>query len=143
MDCEQNGSITICGNFAELLPEKPKEMDFDRTAKWLEPYSFDWREQVGGTICNCKTIKVHYAPYYGYDYFHSDTCFLVQKYNNTSNAEMFGSMQYLPSITHWEDAVPATASRFYIKGRSSSSKIKVRLSQRRADQLEMQLGGIS
>lgn len=143
MGCLVDEGMAICGNFAERLAEKPKDFDFEADAKWWEDYPFEWREQVGGTVCNCKRVKVNYQPWYGYDYFHQDNCFLVQKYHNTPNADMFGSMQYLPSITHWEDAVPATASRFYIKGRSSSSKVKVRLSQRCADQLEMQLGGIS
>lgn len=144
MDCEifGNGSA-ICGNFAERTEQKPKDFHYDVTAKWWEDYPFEWREQVGGTVCNCKRIKVDFAPYYGFDYYHSDACFLVQKYNNTPNAEMFGAMQYLPSITHWDDAAPATASRFYIKGRSSSSKVKVRLAQRCVNTQQLQLGGIS
>jgi hypothetical protein len=127
MGCEQMGDITICGNFADLLPEKPKDFDFDRTAKWLEPYPFDIREVIGGTVCNCKVVKAHYAPYYGFDYYHQDSCFIMQKYRNTPNAEYFWSMQHLPAIAFGENAVPVdTPPRMYIRGRSTAKKIRVR-----------------
>ena len=127
MDCEIWEGGAICGNFAELQDKKPDPFDYDRTAKWLEPYPFDKREVIGGTVCNCKTVKVHYAPYYGFDYFHLDSCFLMQKYRNTTNPDYFWSMQYLPSIQFGDNAVPVdTPPRAYIKGRSSTSHIKVR-----------------
>lgn len=143
MDCSNLGDITICGNFAELLPEKPKDFDYMSTAKWLEPYPFDKRDVIGGTTCNCKYVVVNYAPYYGFDYYHQDTCFLMQKYRNTPNADFFWSMASLPLISFGDNAVPAdTPPRMYIKGRSTSVKVKVRLAQRFATQRQMQLGGI-
>lgn len=127
MDCEIWDGGAMCGNFAEVQDTKPEPFDYERTAKWYEPYPFDKREVIGGTVCNCKTVKVHYAPYYGHDYFHSESCFLMQKYRNTPNADYFYSMESLPSISFGENAVPAdTPPRAYIQGRSSTSRVKVR-----------------
>lgn len=126
MDCEigSNGGA-ICGNFAKLQDSKPEPFDYDKTAKWLEPYSFDWRETLGSTICNCKTVEVHYAPYYGWDYYHLDTCNLMRKLRAEPGLNNLHE-HYLPAITHYTDAVPNQDNiPLYIQGIGRASKIKI------------------
>lgn len=126
MDCEILEGGAICGNFAELEQAKPEPFDYDKTSKWVEPYSFEWRETLGKTICNCKTVEVHYAPYYGYDFFHRDTCNLMRKLNDNPGIANFYEC-YLPSITQYNTAVPNTERiPLYIKNLSRSSKVRVR-----------------
>lgn len=127
MDCEVfgNGSA-ICGNFATLQAEKPKDFDYTRTAKWLEPYPFEWRETLGKTICNCKTVEVHYAPYYGHDYYHTKNCNLLRKLEAEPGITNLYET-YLPAINHYNDAVPNSEHiPIYIKGVSRATKVTVR-----------------
>lgn len=131
MSClfSDDGQMVVCGNFEELLSEKPKDFDFENSYRWIEPYPFDKRDVIGGTVCNCKYVRVNYQPWYGYDYYHQDSCFLMQKYRATPNACYFWAMENLPAITFSENSVPANApKRMFIQGRSTSSKVKVRTS---------------
>lgn len=74
------GDVIICGNFAEVLPEKPKDFNYDTDAKWLEPYPKDAeRITIGKTTCDCKQIETHFAPYYGFTWYHTDKCALLQR----------------------------------------------------------------
>ena len=127
MDCEVWEGGAICGNFAELSDSKPEPFDYDKTSKWHEPYSFEWRETLGKTICNCKTVRVHYAPYYGYDYFHSDSCNLIRKLEAEPQIQNLYET-YLPAINRYNDSVPNTNRiPLYIKTSSRVSRIKVRV----------------
>lgn len=126
MDCEQYGQITVCGNFAEVQDSKPEPFDYDHTCKWYDDYPFDWRETLGKTVCNCKKVLVHYAPYYGYDYFHQDTCNLMRKLDAEPQILNLGETS-LPAITHYTDAVPnSNHIPLYIRtvGRKSHIKVK-------------------
>lgn len=128
MDCETfgNGSA-ICGNFASLQNTKPEPFDYDHTAKWIEPYSFEWRETLGKTICNCKNVEVNYAPYYGFDYFHMNGCNLIRKLAAEPQILNLGET-YLPAITHYTDAVPNRENvPLYIQGISRAKLIQVHL----------------
>ena len=136
MDCEifASGSA-ICGNFAERTDTKPESFDYDHTAKWYEAYPFDWRETLGGTVCNCSRVKVNYAPYFGYDYFHLDSCNLMRKLD--AEPGIYNLVEtYLPAINHYTDAVPNSDHiPLYIKGRKSKGfTIKV---ERRLPQLSL------
>lgn len=125
MDCETNGRISICGNFAELQDSKPEPFDYDHTAKWLEPYSFDWREVLGKTICNCKMVEVHYAPYFGFDYFHNQNCNLMRKLRAEPGIQNLRELN-LPAITHYTDSVPNQENiPLYIAGINRASRIKI------------------
>lgn len=127
MGCITEGSLTICGNFAKVLPKKPKDFDYNSDAKWIEPYPFDMRDVIGTTVCNCKYIVTHFSPWHGFDSYHQDTCFLMQKFRNTPNAEYFYAMEALPRISFGDNAVPAdTPPRMYIQGRSTKTRIRVR-----------------
>jgi len=123
MDCEQIGEgIIISGNFAERTKEMPKDFDHTTTGKWYAPYTMQWRETLGGTICSCKQVKVNFAPYYGYDYFHMDYCNLMKKLRDYPQIESLVET-YLPAMHQYHDAVPAdTHTPLYIKGRSSKGK---------------------
>lgn len=80
MGCQISDNMVICGNFAEVLPEKPKDFDYDSDAKWLEPYPEKWeRIKIGKTTCTCQKIETHYQPWYGYSWFHTDECALMQR----------------------------------------------------------------
>lgn len=105
MDCETNGSLTITGNFAKLQAQKPEPFNYDRTAKWLEPYEAEWREVMGDAICNCTTVEVHYAPYYGWDHFHRPTCNLMRKLAAQPQIANLREV-YLPSMVQWDDSIP-------------------------------------
>lgn len=129
MDCEDLGNgVHISGNFAERTETKPKDFDYMTTGKWYEPYSFEWREVLGNAICNCTRIKVNYAPYFGYDYFHLDTCNLMRKLEAEPGIANLREI-YLPAITHYTDSVPNTGKlQIWVKGlrKSRPAKIKVR-----------------
>lgn len=126
MDCEIWEGGAICGNFAELQDTKPEPFDYDKTARWVEPYSFEWRETLGKTICNCKTVRVSYAPYYGHDYFHNDNCNLMRKLEAEPQIQNLYET-YLPAINHYNDAVPDSDHiPIYIKSSSRTSHVKVR-----------------
>lgn len=127
MDCDQIGDITICGNFAERTDEKPADFDYMRTAKWYEDYSFDWRETLGGVVCNCKRVKVDFAPYYGFDYYHLDTCNLMRKLEAEPGIQNLIET-YLPAITHYTDAVPNSDHiPLYIKGLKKSRAFNIKV----------------
>lgn len=84
MGCLTNddGTMFVCGNFAELLPEKPKNFDYMRDAKWLEPFPKEWekdRIRIGKTTCDCKQIETHYEPWYGFTWYHSKECALIKR----------------------------------------------------------------
>ena len=105
MDCEDLGGIVISGNFAELQDKKPEPFNYDRTAKWVEPYSMEWREVMGDAICSCTTVEVHYAPYYGFDYYHRDNCSLMRKL--AAQPGIYNLREVvLPAMTQWDDSVP-------------------------------------
>lgn len=128
MDCEDLGGIVISGNFAKLQDKKPEPFNYDRTAKWIEPYSFDWREVLGNATCNCTTVEVHYAPYYGFDYYHRDTCNLMRKLK--AEPQIYNLREiYLPAITNYTDSVPNTdALPIWVKSFSRASKVNIRVS---------------
>lgn len=132
MDCEDLGGIVISGNFAERTETKPDDFDYMHTGKWYEPYPFEWREKLGSTICSCSRVKVNYAPYYGFDYFHLDTCNLMRKLEAEPGiANLYEC--YLPAITRYTDAVESPDHiPLYIKGRRSKGyaiKVKRKLPQ--------------
>jgi len=105
MDCETNGSLTITGNFAELQQSKPEPFNYDRTAKWIEPFTMEWREVMGDAICSCTTVEVHYAPYYGFDFYHRDNCSLMRKLAAQPQIANLREI-VLPAMTQWDDSVP-------------------------------------
>lgn len=127
MDCETNGSITITGNFAKLQDSKPEPFNYDRTAKWLEPYNCEWREVLGDAICNCTTVEVHYAPYYGWDHFHRPQCNLMRKLAAQPQIANLRET-FLPSMIQYDDSVPNDGKlHIWVEPkRSRAKKIKVR-----------------
>lgn len=123
------GDVIIHGNFEEVLPEMPKDFHYDRDAKWLQPFDLEWRETLGGVICSCKTVEVHFAPYYGFDYYHMPTCNLMRKLDAEPQINNLIET-YLPAMNQYSDSVPADSHiKLYIKGakRSRSSKVPVRV----------------
>lgn len=139
MDCEVFGSgSAICGNFAELMPEKPKDFDYMRTAKWLEDYPFDQRECIGGTICSCKKVEVHFAPYYGFDMFHTKTCNLMRKIHDRPQLVILWAYDHLPAIQFSKKAVPAnTHIPLYVRSSSRTQRIKVMTQNINGNQLAL------
>ena len=127
MDCASTEYITVCGNFAELQQSKPEPFDYDKTARWIEPYSMDWREVLGDAICNCATVEVNYAPYYGWDYFHRPNCNLMRK---LASQPQIANLQevYLPAMNHFDDSVPNTGKRtIWVDNKTKRSRaVKVR-----------------
>ncbi len=128
MDCETLGNgMTISGNFAQRQESKPKDFDYMSTGKWYENYPFDWRETLGGVICNCKRVKVNYAPYYGFEFFHLDSCNLMRKLEAEPGIQNLIET-YLPAITHYTDAVPNSDHiSLYIKGLKKSRKHNIKV----------------
>jgi len=123
----QMGDVIVHGNFAEVLPEKPKEFDYNSDAKWIEPYSMEWREVLGDAVCNCTTVEVHFAPYYGFSFFHRDTCNLMRKIEAQPGIANLYEV-YLPSMTQYHNAVENTGklSIWVHKKPSRAKKIKVK-----------------
>lgn len=127
MDCEvfESGSA-ICGNFATLQDSKPEPFDYDKTAKWLEPYKMEWREVLGDAVCNCATVEMHYAPYYGYDYYHRPTCNLMRKLEKSPGIHNLYEI-YLPAMNQYNNSVKATKERqIWVYKPSRSYRVKVR-----------------
>ena len=129
MDCEIFGDgSSICGNFAELQDKKPEPLNPDQTAKWIEPYNMEWREVLGDAICNCTTVEVHYAPYYGFDFYHRKYCNLLRKLKKNPGIENLFEV-HLPGMNQYRNAVKATKSRqIWVHKPSRSCKVKVRIS---------------
>lgn len=128
MGCIVSGEVIATGNFAELQPEPPRDFDYMTDAKWLEDYPFDKRECIGGTICSCKKVRVHFSPYYGWDHYHLETCNLMRKLNDQPRLAILWAFDHLPAIAFSKKAVPAD-SRIpqYIKIQSKSYRIKVNI----------------
>lgn len=122
MDCESFGGLTITGNFAELQQSKPEPFDYDHTAKWIEPYSCEWREVLGDAVCNCTTVEVHYAPYYGFDHYHRPTCNLMRKLEAQPQIANLREIS-LPAMIQYTDSVPNTGKlSIWINDKSKRSK---------------------
>lgn len=80
MGCLPFGNGFICGNFNEVLPQKPENFGYDQDAKWMEPYPPKWKRRViGKTTCDCKQIETHFQPWYGYSWYHSNDCALMKR----------------------------------------------------------------
>lgn len=83
MGCIIGNGMAICGNFSEVLPEKPKDFDYESDAKWMEPYPKAWEKQgrikIGKTTCDCVEIEAHYQPWYGFTWLHSKACALIKR----------------------------------------------------------------
>lgn len=98
MDCETFGDVTVLGNFAPLLTEKPEPFDYEKTCKWLEPYPFDVRERIGRVVCSCTHLEAHYAPYYGWDYYHLKSCNLMKQLRARPQLLNLWQYQTLPAV---------------------------------------------
>lgn len=128
MDAIDYGGIVICGNFSELLDEKPKDFDYMSSGKWLEDYWLDQRECIGGTVCSCRKIQVHYQPWYGFDLFHSKGCNLLRKVELQPQLMTLWAYEHLPSIMFSGKAVPAaTRPSLYVLASSRTYKVRVRV----------------
>lgn len=118
----------MIGNFADLLPEKPKDFDYLQDAKWIEDYPFGKRECIGGTVCSCRRIEVHYAPYYGWDHYHVETCNLMRKLRDKPQLGALWPYDHLPAIQFTKKSVPASFRvPLYIKSISRRQNIKVKV----------------
>lgn len=138
MDCEDLGGIIVCGNFAEIMPEKPKDFDYTTTGKWMEDYPYDIRECIGGTIYSCKKIEVNYAPYYGWDNYHNQNCNLMRKIRINPQLTNLWAYDHLPAFAFSDKAVPAaTHVPMYIKQVKHTQSIKVRLPGLNINQLSL------
>lgn len=129
MGVVQYGDVIIHGNFAEVLPEKPKDFDYEQDAKWLEPYpkEFEYREKIGSVICTCKKLEVHFAPYYGFDYYHTEDCNLLRQLKDRPSLLNLPWYEHLPAVVFYEGkTVPAnTKQGLYVKYRKRTAKIPV------------------
>lgn len=128
MDCATSGSVTIVGNFAELQDHKPENLDYDKTAKWVEPYNCEWREVMGDAICSCATVEVHYAPYYGFDHYHRPTCSLMRKLKAYPGIHNLREV-HLPAMVQWNDSIPNDGKlHIWVERKNTrAKKIKVKL----------------
>lgn len=70
----------ISGNFVKPTIRRPKNW-IHRKYKITVPYDFKWREKIGKIKCDCKVCEEHYAPYYGFTWFHSKECALMKYIN--------------------------------------------------------------
>lgn len=131
MDIEDYGGLVICGNFSEVLPEKPKDFNYEKTAKWLEPYNMNWREVMGDAICSCATVEVHYAPYYGWDYYHRPTCSLMRKLRSQPGIANLREV-HLPTMVHWSNSIPNDGKlHIWVENKSRNRTINVKNYQKK------------
>lgn len=132
MDCETWDGGAICGNFAELLPEQPKDFDYSNTGKWMQGYPFEKREVIGGTACNCKKVECHYAPYYGFDYYHNKNCNLTRKVTSRPGLMNLWAYEHLPAIRFSDQAAEFDGPiPLYVETSSRTSRVTVRRSPQR------------
>ena len=81
MGCIDNGNITICGNFTKARRYKNmRPKNWDRDYKAIVLFNFKWRDKKCGIECNCKEVIEAYQPWYGFSYYHSDECAIIQYY---------------------------------------------------------------
>lgn len=126
MDIKDYGGVVVCGNFAEVLPDKPESLDYESSAKWVEPYELEWREVMGDAICSCTTVEVHYAPYYGFDYYHSETCSLMRKLKSQPQIENLREV-YLPRMHQWSDSVENDGKiHIWVENKSRRKTVEVK-----------------
>lgn len=86
MSCIVGNSTSICGNFAKLSKKKPK--NYDKDYKCFVKYPFKWRAKLGKVKCTCKICEEHFQPYYGWIWYHSEACDImehVKKYPQIKN----------------------------------------------------------
>jgi len=103
MSCISGNGMTICGNFAEVQESKPQNFDYDSDAKWYEPYPKDWeRIKIGKTTCDCKKIETHFAPWYGYTWFHTEECALLKKVKERPQLMNLPAFYNVETIGHSE-----------------------------------------
>lgn len=80
--------MAICGNFNSYTKRRPK--NWGHTGyKMIVPFKFKWRATLGRAVCNCKTVKEHYQPWYGYTWYHSDECATIKHLNKYPQMENF------------------------------------------------------
>jgi hypothetical protein len=80
MGCIENGNIAIRGNLALARRcENVRRKNWDRDYKAIVPYFFKWRDKNCGIICACKEIIEAHQSWYGFSYFQSDECAIMQK----------------------------------------------------------------
>lgn len=96
MGCIGNGKVVIIGNFAPVTKNKPKDPDADY--KVMVPYRFEWREKIGSVECNCKEVLECYQAYYGWDWYHSDSCALVVLVKNKPQLLNLWCYSHLPFL---------------------------------------------
>lgn len=127
------GDVIVHGNFAEVLPEKPKDFNYETDAKWLEPYPEEWKERVriGSVICTCKTVEVHYAPYYGFDFYHQDSCNLMRQVKARPQLMNLPAYDHLPAIVFFEGAVVPASMRqgIYVDYHKHGGKVAVKVNK--------------
>lgn len=116
------GDIAVHGNFEEVQLEKPEDFDYKSDAKWLEPYSMEWRETMGNAICSCTKVEVHFQPYYGFDYYHQKTCSLMRKLDAEPQITNLREV-YLPQMNQWDDSVKNDGkSHIWVNNKSKRPK---------------------
>lgn len=71
-----NGAHVV-GNFNKITKRKPKNWT-ETGYKIIVPFKFKWRHKIGKVECDCKVCEEHYAPYYGFDWYHSKECALIK-----------------------------------------------------------------
>ena len=131
-------NIIIHGNFEEVSSEFPKDFHYDRDAKWIEPYTMEWREVMGNAICSCAKVEVHFQPYYGFDYHHQTTCSLMRKLKAEPQIENLREV-YLPKMTQWDDSIKNDGQRhIWVENKSKRSN-KIKVTVKRIDKSQISL----
>lgn len=139
MGVMQFGDVIVHGNFAEVLPEKPKDFNYEHDAKWLEPYPKEWadRVRIGKVICTCKVVEVHYAPYYGFDFYHTKGCNLMRQIKARPQLVNLPAYEDLPNIVFYEGAVVPASMRqgIYVDYHKHGGRVAVKIAKSNSDQL--------
>lgn len=87
----------MCGNFAKVTKKRPKNW-FDVGYKMFVPFPFRWRVTIGKVTCDCKEVKECYQPYYGWDWYHEDSCALIKLVEARPQLKNLWCYQELPHI---------------------------------------------
>ena len=102
MSCLHGEGIVLCGNFAKVTRQKPKNW-INNSYKIIVPYKFKWREKIGKVKCTCKNVEEHYQPWYGVTWYHSNDCALMQRIKKSPQLMNLWCYRHLPFLASTEE----------------------------------------
>lgn len=78
------------------------DKDYENGYKMRVAYPFKWRVKIGQTECDCTEVIERFTPWYGFDWFHSDECALMQRVKKSPQLQNLPAFADLPHLAGGE-----------------------------------------